>query len=720
MEIPGYIDVRSYALVCEQVTFLRVRASQEYRYMRRLMLALLLLAACCGAARLQTIIPLPGGTVVTVLKLDSAGNIYVGGSFRPASPRSQFDLTDAFVAKLSSDGSQTFFRTVLAGVSADQVNDIVVGADGSIYATGTTSSNDFPSTASGLQPALGSSGANAFYVHVDAKGAIAYATFRGGDAATVGLGIAADTSGAVYITGRDSGTNIGAFVSKVDAAGRLAFHTAVTGGNHVALDAAGNIFVAGTVVPPSLVPVTTGAFQTKAPLPNCPNSSRDLPCNHQYVSKLDPTGKQLLYSTFVAGGREEGPMAFAVDAQGNAYLAGSTTSTDYPVTAGAYQAQFLAGPLPQPVVAVPQSTPDPATGYVSKLNPTGSSLIFSTYLGGSVGDSISSLALDAADNVYLAGAAYSEDFPGLAGVPDRCTSGGFVTRLSADGSSLSETQLTYGVPASSTAALALDPAGKPWIGQGGTLARVDLFAPSYRFACATDAADFALLGQVVPGQLIALFGVNIGLGQPAAANPPSNGSFPPALKGVSVTFNGVAAPALYVSPSQVNVQVPFELAGQATAHMEITMPLSFTSTVETRDFGVVDRAPSVFVLESGVLRCGTQTVVGQHPAALNADGTGNSCGNPAVRGSTVTVFFQSVGVTSPAQSTGAVSGPAAQALNLQLSNTDGTARFVSVGSVPGTISGVWAAQLQIPNGFTTTFSVAGVPLRDSSLIIWSK
>jgi len=165
---------------------------------------------------------------------------------------------------------------------------------------------------------------------------------------------------------------------------------------------------------------------------------------------------------------------------------------------------------------------------------------------------------------------------------------------------------------------------------------------------------------------------------------------------------------------QVNVQVPFEVAGQATAHMQITMPSSFSSVTETRDFSVTDHAPSVFVLESGTLLCGAQTVFGQHPIALNADGTGNSCENPAVRGSTVTIFFQGVGVTSPAQATGAVVAQPPQSLNLPLSGTDGTARFPNSGYGAGPL------RLQIPNGFTTSFTVAGVALRETNLVIWSK
>jgi uncharacterized protein (TIGR03437 family) len=376
--------------------------------------------------------------------------------------------------------------------------------------------------------------------------------------------------------------------------------------------------------------------------------------------------------------------------------------------------------LPKPVVGVGQSTPDPVTGYVTKLNAAGTALVFSTYLGGSTTDLITSLSLDSAGNVYLAGAARSQDFPGFSGVPSRCANGAFVTRLSADGSALSATQLLYGVAVLANSVVAQDPTGKPWIAQAATLAQVDLNSAPARFACATDSADFAVLGQVVPGQLISLFGDNLGLGDPVSAAPPANGSFPISLAGVNVTFNGTPAPLLYVSPSQINVQVPFEVAGQTTAHLQITLPSSASAVTETRDFTVTDRSPSVFVLESGALQCGTQSISGQHPVALNTDGTGNSCTNPAVRGSTVTIFFQAAGVTSPAQATGSVVAQPPQPFNFPLSNTDGTARFVSVTSVPGAISGVWAVQLQIPNGFATSFTVAGIPLRENNLVIWSK
>lgn len=673
-----------------------------------------------AAARLQNILPLPPGTVVTALKFDSAGNICLGGYVKPAQPKSSSDLSDAFVAKLSSDGSQTLFRTVLAGNTSDQVTDIAVGADGSILASGFSSSTDFPTTSNSLQPALANGTSQAFYAKIDPKGAIVYATFLGGDSNGSALAIAADSAGAVYLTGRRFGPETGAFVTKLDANGKNIFTTSVIGGNRVALDAQGNIYVAGTLIPPNQVPTTSGAYQTRIAFSTCANASRNLPCLHQYVAKLDPSGTRLLYSTFVAGSVEEGPTTLAVDAQGNAYLAGSTTSSDYPVTPGAFQPASLAGPLPAPVAAVPPSIPAPSTGFVTKLNSTGTALIFSTFLGGSMSDSITSLSLDSGGNVYVAGNSGSEDFPGLSGVPGRCTTGPFVTRLSADGSSLSETQLLYGVvPDSPLTAVALDQSGKPWVAKGGILARTDLFAAPTHFACAIDAADFARLGQVAPGQLIALFGTNLSFNGVSTANPLVNGRFPTSLAGVSVTFNGVPAPLLYVSPSQVNLQVPYEVSGQTAVHMQIDLPATSGTLTESRDFTVAERAPSVFVAESGMLVCGPTTVFGQHPLSLNEDGTPNSCQNPAAPGSTVTIFLSGLGATTSTES-GAVSPPTPIPLNLGLSNANGVFRFVSSESVPGAISGIWALKLQVRDGFGITFSIGGLPLRESNLIVWNR
>src|SRR6266436_5171865 len=219
----------------------------------RVLLFIFLLAPACGvAARLQAILPLPAGTIVTVLKFDPAGNIYLGGYVKPASPKSTSDSSDAFIAKLSSDGSQTLFRTVLGGASGDQIHDIAIAADGSIHATGTTSSQDFPVTTG----SFGGAFSKGFYARFDSKGALVSTTLLGDIGDSSGEGIVADSTGAVYITGHLGIPTNGAYVTKLDAAGGVVFTSTVIGGNHIALDALGNIYVAGTLLPPALVPTT--------------------------------------------------------------------------------------------------------------------------------------------------------------------------------------------------------------------------------------------------------------------------------------------------------------------------------------------------------------------------------------------------------------------------------------------------------------------------------
>jgi hypothetical protein len=158
------------------------------------------------------------------------------------------------------------------------------------------------------------------------------------------------------------------------------------GSNAIAVDAAGNAYVAGWTYS-SDFPVTQGAFQT---------SNHAAGQNTAFVAKLNPTGTALVYSTYLGGSVFDSANAIAVDAAGNAYVAGQTASTDFPVTPGAFQTtKHAAG----------------ATAFVAKLNPTGTALVYCTYLGGSVFDSANAVTVDAAGSAYVAGQTDSTDFP---------------------------------------------------------------------------------------------------------------------------------------------------------------------------------------------------------------------------------------------------------------------------------------------------------------------
>jgi hypothetical protein len=207
------------------------------------------------------------------------------------------------------------------------------------------------------------------------------------------------------------------------------------------------------------------------------------------------------------------PAAMAVDGAGNVMVAGTTNSDDYPVTTGAFQTAYAAGAPPLPLPAGSTfSSPPPATGYVTKVNATGTGLVWSTYFGGSYTDAITNMAIAPSGDIFVSGQSYSHDLPALAGTPDGCLPSpnqvlGFVARLAPDGSTAGPAQLVQGAPI--CLYLAVTTSGAVLVaGANGALASVDSSATS-RLACVTDPADGAQLRGVAPGQLLSLFGTDL-------------------------------------------------------------------------------------------------------------------------------------------------------------------------------------------------------------------
>jgi uncharacterized protein (TIGR03437 family) len=317
----------------------------------------------------------------------------------------------------------------------------------------------------------------------------------------------------------------------------------------------------------------------------------------------------------------------------------------------------------------------PSTGYVTKLNAAGSGLVFSTFIGGSGEDAIHSLAVDGEGNFYLAGLATSPDFPGLSGVPDGCRPNyvyptPFFRRLSADGSALTATQLAYGLTAQREFDHAVfDGHGKAVLALGSSLASMDLFAPTPNLVCVIDAAGLAPLAQVAPGQLVTLLGNGMSSDEGTGFQP-QNGHVPSLGDGVSVMFNGVPAPILYSSASQVNVQVPYEIAGQSSVRLE--MQGLHDAIPGARDFAAAASAPSAFVTGAEYAKCGTVVTNSLLAVALNADGSRNSCENPADAGSVVSLFVNGLGTAGANPATGVISAEPAVPLNAAI--TDRRAR----------------------------------------------
>jgi uncharacterized repeat protein (TIGR01451 family) len=310
---------------------------------------------------------------------------------------------------------------------------IAVAASGSVSITGQTDSTNFPTTAGAFQRTFGGSFEDAFVTRLDPSGsALVYSTYLGGNGLDAGNGIAVDASGNAYVIGLTGSTDFpttagafqtashggnpncpcDAFVTKLNATGTgLVYSTYLGGsgeerGRGIAVDASGDAYVTGTTASTDF-PATPGAFQTTFG-----------GINDVFVTKLNPSGSGLVYSTYLGGSGDGGGSGIAVDASGNAYVVGSTASTDFPTTAGAFQTAFGGGQ-------------DDA--FVTKLNPSGSAPVYSTYLGGSDTDGSSGIAVDASGNAYVIGGTLSTDFPTTAGAFQRTFGGGvdaFVAKIS--------------------------------------------------------------------------------------------------------------------------------------------------------------------------------------------------------------------------------------------------------------------------------------------------
>jgi hypothetical protein len=392
-----------------------------------------------AATRFSELALVPPGATPTCIKLDTAGNIYVGGNIT-LTPAKTYNFTAGFVAKYSPDGAPLYL-TVLSGSSQDQIAAIVVDAAGEVYAPGTTDSKDFPATPG----AYSTTPSGVFAVKLDASGNEQYGTFLPG---TNAIDIGLDSAGNVLVSGNGTGgtatpgalggsTCVGAsFVTKLEPTLSHSLFGESCLGGHIAIDAEDNVYVAGValggMVYPSgsggitgrtVLPITPGALQQSAKLTSCGGNQAGIYfCNSQYVAKFDATGSKLIYCTYLTGADGAIPLAIAFDSPGNAIIAGTTSSPDYPTSAGAveefYPAQgFVSSPFSQRCFN--ESKLPIATGYVSEINADGSALIFSTYLGGSKGDSVSAIFLSGT-SVYVAGTVSSPDFPGLNGIPKGC------------------------------------------------------------------------------------------------------------------------------------------------------------------------------------------------------------------------------------------------------------------------------------------------------------
>ena len=367
------------------------------------------------------------------IAVDGAGSAYVTGSTQSTDlpTVTPFEGTlngysDAFVTKLSPAGNSLVYSTYLGGSGRDEGYGIAVYASGNAYVTGFTHSFDFPT----VNPFDGTLyGDNAFVTKLSPAGnSLVYSTYlggsNGGGGGDYGYSIAVDGVGSAYVTGStfsydfpivtpfDGSYNGGGdvFVTKLSPAGNSLVYSTYLGGSGsggdygagIAVDGAGSAYVTGET--------QSTDFPTVTPFDGTLNGYSDA-----FVTKLSPAGNSLVYSTYLGGSGEERGTGIAVDGAGSAYVTGDASSTDFPTVTpfdGTLNGRYDA--------------------FVTKLNPGGGSLVYSTYLGGSNSDGGEGIAVDGAGSAYVTGETMSFDFPTVTpfdGTYDGSQGDAFVTKL---------------------------------------------------------------------------------------------------------------------------------------------------------------------------------------------------------------------------------------------------------------------------------------------------
>lgn len=357
------------------------------------------------------------------LAIDATGAVYVCGYTHsdnyPTTPGAfqnrTFGHGDAFVSKLSHDGTRLLASTILGGFWEDFAPSIAVDGSGNMYVTGATSSTDFPTTPGAFDVAFNDTEAFLTKVNRTATGLV-YSTFLGGSMRDGGNAVLVDGNGSAYVAGitlsNDFPTTAGArqprsagsadgFVAKVDANGTGLEASTYLGGQWfdeamgVAMDAGGDVHVFGNTRSDDF-PVTAGAFQTTI------STVRE--DDDAFVTRMSWNLSSIRTSTFIGGDAEDYCPDGTLDVDGNVVIGGYTSSTDFPVTDGAYQTQ--------------KSAFDDA--FVTKLSADYSQLLYSSHIGSIESDVGVTVGVFGNMSIYLAGETFSDTFP--------TTPGAFQTR----------------------------------------------------------------------------------------------------------------------------------------------------------------------------------------------------------------------------------------------------------------------------------------------------
>jgi len=592
------------------------------------------------------------------IAVDSSGDVFFAGEITDGAT---FEF--AWIGEINSALTAMDFQGLpdYSSTHAGNGQDAAYGValDGAnppnLYIVGYTTSTNFP-VSTGAAQSRNAGGADAFvmkYTSGISGGTLVASTYLGGTGTDYGYAIAVDAAGDAFVTGTTSSTNFpttsgsfqtssggggDAFVTKLSPALGMVFSmylggNAADSGNGIAIDASGAVYVTGETA------------STNFPTMNAIQSTFGGGAGDIFLTKLNGNGQTLAYSTYLGGSAEDAANAVTVDLSGNVYLAGASLSTNFPL-ANAFQTTNL-----------DTTTGD---GVVAAVDPTGQTLLFSSYLGGdgaagasaggTAGDSAVAIAANCAVGLVVAGTTSSANFP--------VTTGAYIGTYPGYVSNAFLTAIGVGPQ-------------MPAVNTGGVL---------------SSWASSAAVAPVAPGSLLSVYGSGLAGGTYIATTLPLSTN----VSGTTVSINGINAPILYASPTQINVQVPYEIVPGAA---QLTLKNS-CGTSAAQLFQVAQAYPYILQSPSGDALA--------FNVASDQTRTLNSPTNPAAGGTYIELYVTGIGpVDNPvASGAGALASPLSRATLPYTVTIGGFATTVSfLGLTPGT-AGVAQADLVVPTGLS--------------------
>ncbi len=608
----------------------------------------------------------------TAIAVDAEGNVYVAGY----TPSADFPIADGldeeltsfwdvFVAKFDP-GGRLLYSTYLGGATDNLARDLALDPHGDIVITGSTGC-DFPAVGP-LQECRGRT--DAFVLKLSADGGrILFSTFLGGQGEERGQGLGVDAGGDIYVAGWTNSSDFpvtagvirtapaDGFVARIGSGGmRLVYSTYFDAEvTDMAVTADGRAFLTGAT-PSEAFPTTPGAFQRSY-----------AGGGDAFLAGVDAEGARRLFATLLGGAGADRGSAIALDEDEDLFVAGSTGSTDFPTTGGAWQRELRGS----------------EDVFVMKLDAGGTKAAYSTLIGGGESDAATSfrlaeaaagVAVDASGHAYVVGTTASRDFPLVRPIQselvgERCLqcprsffyvscTDAFVTKLAPDGSGAVYSTFLGGVNLDRGRAIAADARSNAYIAanadphapqtrtphSGNSWDRIFIAKiaddgsepPELRREGVVNAASFA--SGVTPGGVASLFGRRLteARGVVAAAELP-----PYTLAGTTVMVNGMPAPLYAVAGlegwDQVNLQAPYETEGEVTVLVQ-------RGTASAAVTGIPD-----FAVQPGLF-----TVDGVYAAAQHAaDYAPITEANPARPGEAIVLWATGLGRSIPPVATGA-------------------------------------------------------------------